>query len=168
MNKQVSVSIPELDDLLAEGLPAKGAPAQDQDLEISLDELLAESLEQAREEKEAKAVAERRKRGGTLSEEDLARIRAWEAKHEWKPMANVALFDKTTCNGCGRQQTIFTALLQRQEHRHLKDAMRWTAVESVDPKLPNEVAVKKYRAGMCTNCCERAGFTFNVVKEWQE
>jgi len=79
MSKQVSVSIPELDDLLAEGLPAKGAPVQD--LEISLDELLAESMEQAREEKEAKAVAERRKRGGTLFEEDLARIRAWEAKH---------------------------------------------------------------------------------------
>ena len=103
MSKQVSVSIPELDDLFAEGMPAKGAPAQD--LEISLDELLAESLEQAREEKEAKAVAERRKRGGTLSEEDLVRIRAQPSTSGRR--ANVALFDKTTCNGCGRQQTIF-------------------------------------------------------------
>lgn len=159
--------LPELDDLLTTK-PSSTEPSEDSDDLPDLDDLLAEAKAEQREARELKEARERRKRGGALSEEDLARLREWEAKHEWRDISNTALFNKYHCTGCGRNQTTFSRLMRRQEHRHLRNTERWTTVQDIDPDLPNEVAVQKWTVGMCTNCCHQAGFEFKNVKEWSD
>lgn len=150
----------ELEDLLAESTTTADP----------LEELLAESLTATREAREAKAARERRKRGGQSAAqqaEDAERLRRWELAHEWKPVANVALFERHTCNSCGRHQTIFRQLMQRQQHRHLRDSQRWQQVEASKADLPNEVVVQKWETPMCPACAPQAGFEFKNVMEWQ-
>lgn len=159
--------LPELDDLLTTKPSATEPEGSDPDDLPALDDLLAESTEQSKLERAVKEAKERRKRGGGLSSEDLARLAKWESKHEWRDSGNTALFEKTHCQGCGRNQTVFSQLMRRHEHRHLRATERWVVATAVDPKLPNEVAVRKFIVGMCTNCCHQAGFVFQNVKEWE-
>lgn len=150
----------ELDDLLTESTDSSADP---------LAELLAESLAATREALEAKAARERAKRGGqspAQQAEDAERIRRWELAHEWKPVANVALFERHTC-ACGRHQTIFRQLMTRQQHRHLRDSQRWQQAEASIASLPNEIVVQKWESPMCPACAPQAGFEFRNVTEWQ-
>lgn len=154
-----SASDPDLESLLAESEPESDPLA----------ELLAESLTATREAAEAKAARERRKRGGqsaTEAAEDAERLRRWELAHEWRPVANVALFERHTCLTCGQHQTIFRQLMQRQQHRHLRDSQRWQQVEASLASLPNEVVVQTWETPMCPACAAQAGFSFDRVTEW--
>lgn len=151
-------------------------PQTDSDLEAlltesidPLDELLAESLAATREAADAKIARERIKRGGGSAKEraeDEARIQRWELAHEWKPVANVALFERHEC-ACGRHQTIFRQLMIRQQHRHLHMSQRWQQTTASIADLPSEVVVQKWASPICVQCAPRAGFTFNNVTEWQ-
>lgn len=150
----------DLEDLLEESQADSSDP---------LDELLAESLAATREALEAKQARERRKRGGQSAEqqaEDAERIRRWELAHEWKAVANVALFERYTC-ACGRHQTIFRQLMTRQQHRHLRDSQRWQQADAALADLPNEVVVQKWSTPMCPACSPQVGFEFRDVTEWQ-
>lgn len=154
----------DLEDLLAES-QADDSP-DDSD---PLDELLAESLAATREALEAKQARERAKRGGLSAAqqaEDAERIRRWELAHEWRAVANVALFERHTC-ACGRHQTIFRQLMTRQQHRHLRDSQRWQQADASLANLPNEVVVQKWETPMCPACAPQAGFEFRNVTEWQ-
>jgi hypothetical protein len=154
----------DLDDLLQESLPSGSAGA---DID-PLDALLAESLAESREQLEAKLARDRAKRGGQSAAqkaEDDERIRRWELAHEWKAIANVALFERYRC-ACGRQSTIFRQLMTRQQHRHLRDSQRWQRAESSIADLPNEVVVQKWDSPMCPSCAPQAGFEFRNVTEW--
>lgn len=136
-----------------------------------LDDLLAESMAEVKEAQAVKNARERLKRGEVSDKERQAgeeRIRRWELANEWRPVANVALFERYKC-ACGRQQTIFRQLMQRQEHRHMRGTQRWQQVEAGKADLPNEVAVQKWNTPMCTECSPRAGFTFGAgrVTEWR-
>ena len=134
-----------------------------------LDELLEESMAAARERLEAKAAHDRAKRGGQSAAEqaeDAERIRRWELAHEWKTVANVALFERHTC-ACGRHQTIFRQLMTRQQHRHLRGSQRWQQADASIANLPNEVVVQKWETPMCPACAPHAGFEFRNVTEWQ-
>lgn len=136
-----------------------------------LEALFQESIAASREAQAAKDARERVKRGGLTSAEqaaDAERIRRWELAHEWKPVANVALFERHRC-ACGRQRTIFRQLMQRQEHRHMHGAMRWQQVESSRLDLPSEVAVQKWESPMCPDCISGHGYSFEQgkVTEWQ-
>lgn len=146
----------------------EGLLVESQAAESDLDDLLAESLAAAREEAEAKQARERAKRGGQSASEaaeDAERIRRWELAHEWKAVANVALFERHTC-ACGRHQTIFRQLMTRQQHRHLRDSQRWQRVDASLANLPNEVVVQKWETPMCPACAPQAGFEFRNVTEW--
>lgn len=148
----------ELDDLLAE------SQAND-----PLDSLLAESLEAVNVEKEAKAARERVKRGGqsvAQRQEDAERIRRWELAREWETVANVALFERHTCQ-CGKHSTIFRQLLTRQTHRTLRHSTRWQTTDKVDTDLPYEVVVQKWESPMCVQCSDIFGFEFKGVTEWK-
>jgi len=152
----------DLEDLLTESQSSLEA-------DDPLNELLAESLAAAREQLEAKAARERAKRGGLSAAqqpEDAERIRRWELAHEWKAVANVAMFERHTC-ACGRHQTIFRQLMTRQQHRHLRDSQRWQRADASLADLPNEVVVQKWETPMCPACAPQAGFEFRNVTEWQ-
>lgn len=135
-----------------------------------LEDLLAESMAATKEAQAAKAARERIKRGGLTAKEreaDEERIRRWELQNEWRAVANVALFERHRCN-CGRQQTIFRQLMERQEHRHLRGSFRWQKTTASKAGLPNEIVVQKWETPMCTYCSTQAGFDFSgSVKEWE-
>lgn len=135
-----------------------------------LEALLGEAKAAERDAAEVKAARERAKRGGLAPaqrEEDVQRLREWEAKHEWRAVANVAQFERHRC-ACGRQQTIFRQLMQKQQHRHLRGSVRYVQVEVQLADLPNEILVQKWSTPMCTECCTRQGFDFTTmpVKEY--
>jgi hypothetical protein len=135
-----------------------------------LEALLGEAKAAERDAREVKAARERAKRGGLTPaqrEEDEARLREWEARHEWKDVANVAQWERHRC-ACGRQQTIFRQLMRKQVHRHLRDSVRYVQVEAQVASLPNELLVQKWNTPMCTSCAPRAGFDFETmpVKEY--
>lgn len=158
----------ELEHLLAESVVM--AAEEPTKPTLDLDDLLAESMVSVKAEREAKAARERLKRGGLSAADqaaDAERIRQWELANEWKVVANVAMFERYRC-ACGRQQTIFRQLMQRQQHRHLRDSMRYQRAETQKADLPNEIAVQKWEVPMCTHCSPAAGFDFNTqqVKEW--
>lgn len=137
-----------------------------------LDELLATKIHEAAEKSTLQSkvaqARERLKRGGTSAAEraeDLARIARWEALYEWKDDANVALYHRFTC-ACGAHNTVFEAMMRRQQHRHLRDSRRWVKAETWLPDLPNEVAVRKTSTPICPRCSESKGFDFRNVTEW--
>lgn len=156
----------DLEDLLEESL----TPAARQEPD-PLEALLAESMAGAKEAAAAKAARERLKRGGQSAKdkaEDEERIRRWELANEWRTVANVALFERHRC-ACGRQQTIFRQLMERQENRHLRGSHRWQKVKATRPDLPCEIAVQKWETPFCTHCSGDAGFDFQTcrVTEWE-
>lgn len=167
----------ELDNLLAdykeERVAADQADTDETEDQIdSLDALLSESITSVREEREAREARKRLKdryRSGVSAAqiaEDAQRVAEWEARHEWRDVFNVALFERHRC-ACGRQQTIFRQLMREQEHRHVKETRRWVVAEASLANLPNRVLVQKWDTPMCTNCAEPAGFPFTNVKEWE-
>lgn len=164
----------DLDDLLEESLEAEAEAEPASETEADLDDLLAESVALR---DDAKAAAEARDRlrkrhagsGRSAAEiaADEARVREWELRNDWEATANVALFERYKCQ-CGRQQTIFRQIMQRQVHRQYQATERWQVVETTDPDLPSEIMVQKWTTGMCTNCASDHGFDFQTlpVGEW--
>jgi len=136
-----------------------------------LDSLLNESLSIVRDIAEAKAARERVKRGGQSAEDkaaDAARIASWEAQHVWKPEANVARFVEQECRSCGDCQYIFTGLLQRQSHRHIKTdgSQRWVQADKQIVALPNEVMLAHTDVPFCIECSDVAGFMLKTAR-WE-
>lgn len=136
-----------------------------------LDDLLAESLQQAAERKAVKESQKKLKAAGANSrelQEDRERVERWQAEHAWTPVANVALYERHKCE-CGRQQTIFRHLMRRETHKHMRTVQRFIAVEESLANLPNEVAVQKWKVPQCTYCAQEKGFHLGSgnVYEWE-
>ena len=136
----------------------------------SLDALMAESLEAVAEKQKLKIAREKQRRGGLSAKEQAendAWLARWEMQNIWKPAANVAMYKSYKCD-CGRKQTIFHQLLQRQTHRHNAQTQRWIDTEVQLTNLPNEIVVQKWTTPQCTYCSAKAGFDFTTapVTEW--
>jgi hypothetical protein len=134
-----------------------------------LNALLAESLTTVKETAEAKIARERLKRGGITAEErraDAERIAAWEAKHEWLDVANVGQFSRFSC-GCGTSYTVFTQLMVRQRHRHLRDSFRWQQQQTAQAALPNETVIADYPVKTCAGCADSKGWIMAHATEWK-
>lgn len=134
-----------------------------------LNALLAESLTTIKETAEAKLSRERLKRGGITAEErraDAERIAAWEAKHEWLDVANVGQFSRFSC-GCGTSYTVFTQLMIRQRHRHLRDSFRWQQQQTTQAALPNETVIADYPVKTCASCADSKGWIMAHATEWK-
>lgn len=147
--------IPDLDDLLDES--AAG------DL-LDLDDLLGAAKAEAKDKAELKTARNRLAKGGLTDrerEEDLARVRAWEAKHLYKAVANVACFTESMCERCADFTYLFTGLMQREVHRHIETTQRWLKVETIKTELDNEVMVTRKTTPFCLQCMTEVGFTFN-------
>lgn len=143
------------------------AVAAEQDVEPEevdvLQALLEESLGPVRAAREVKAAREKLARGGLTKAERLdteQRIREWEAKVEWRAIANCALFTQQICQ-CGTQTTVFSGLLERQVHRTKAATQRWIAVTTSKLDLENEVAVQDHSVGVCASCASPKGFNLS-------
>lgn len=110
----------------------------------------------------AKIARDRVKRGGPaaagLLAEDLARIADWEARHEWKAEANIALFERETCTTCETVSERFVQFMRLEAHRHLRDSHRIVRAANADAGLPNRVYVQPRLVAMCPDCAEAKGW----------
>lgn len=137
---------------------------------IDLDDLLAESTAAVVEAQQAKAARERLKRGGQSQVEkmeDLERVRAWEAAHEWLAVANCALFDRYEC-ACGQSSVAFSGLLRRETHRHVKFSQRWMSVPNSLAALPNETVIRSIEVPLCSVCALGKGWDFSKSTNWED
>lgn len=117
----------------------------------------------------AKAARERVKRGGPsrfgLLPDDLARIADWEARHEWRAEANIALFERETCTTCETVSERFVQLMRLEAHRHLRDSTRVVRADSANAALPNRVYVQSRLVPICPDCAEAKGWLISEAQE---
>lgn len=147
--------LPALEDLATEA-SADSLP--------DLDDLLGTAKAEAKDKAEVKASRNRLAKGGLTDrerEEDLARLREWEARNLYKSVANVACFTESCCERCGDYTYLFTGLMERQAHRHVATTQRWLATKVAKTGLDNEVMVTRQTTPFCLACMTEVGFTFN-------
>lgn len=155
---------PDLDDLLEEsvGKPmGTEAPGDDDSPDLDLDDLLAESVGAVKSKREVEEARRRLRQSGTsgsskLQQEDLDRIRQWEAANSWRAEALCAVFTVTRCDLCSSTRRVFTGLMVREHSRQSAFARRWVAVERTAMEafhhLRRETGVIHARALMCEDC----------------
>lgn len=147
-------NLPDLDDLMQEA----------SDSIPDLDDLLGTAKAEAKDKAEVKATRNRLAKGGLSDRErgeDLARLREWESRNLYKPVANVACFTESCCAKCGDYTYLFTGLMERQAHRHIDTTQRWLKTDTAKTDLDNEVMVKRTTTPFCVQCMTEVGFTFN-------
>lgn len=131
---------------------------------LSLDELLSDAMQAHEEEKRVKKAREQVKKGGIPpSERDATTmlIRSWEAKREWKPQANVAVFEYVVCACCGQENINFIGLMQKQVHRtnaRTTRLIKFAAGQEMDASLPKIVARQSVETDICEYCAGDAGW----------
>lgn len=139
-----------------------------------LNAAIAEQVKLKADAAAAKAARDRVKRGGParhgLLPDDLARIAAWEAQHEWRAEANIALFERESCESCGTEGERFVQLMRLEAHRHLRDSHRIIRADKADAALPNRVYVQSRLVPMCPDCAESKGWLLANAHEvdWAE
>ena len=154
------------DDLLGELLNPTAAEAGEQKKlkgVIDLDDLLAESLEEASASARIKSDRKSLKdtRVSVKEREAMeARIRAWELAREWKPAAAVQFFNTQLCSDCGSENSTYAGLFQRQVHRNSK-VMRWVLDvngSGNNDGLPREHKESLTEVPVCRDCVTEQGF----------
>lgn len=152
----------ELDDLLS---PAPATPTISTGID-DLDELLTESLVMAAEIKAAKEARSRIARG-RANKDDAGIVQAWNAKYEWKAVANGGLFLRYRC-ACGNVQTVFEGLMLHQQHARNAATSRWTQADRITPGLHVETIVREKAVEMCGACVGRHGsWTLDAPTLWR-
>lgn len=157
----------ELDQLLVESKQAKQKLPAFSDL----DDLLAESIS-IREE--AKAVGDNReklKRQNLKPDERAeieAKVREWEARNLWTPVAVVAVFERVMCS-CGYFTDAFSHMMHKQVHKHQKQTTRLIRDDEVPGNLPRIVARQVAEVEICAECADTKGWNLNEAEEieWQ-
>lgn len=153
-----ATDLPELEDLISESTAQAEFDLPD------LGDLLGAAKAEAADKIAAKTARERLAKGGlTAAEraEDLARLREWEARNLYRPVANVACFTESGCDRCGDYSYTFTGLMERQVHRHIDTTQRWLAVNKIKTGLDNEVMIHRQTTPFCIECMGEVGFSLN-------
>lgn len=153
-----------------DGVTDTPAPIAEDDFS-DLEALLDESMGVLKESAAVKAAKDRLKRGGLSLREKLAdeiRVAEWQLKHEWEAVANAVHFSRQVC-ACGHASSVFLGLMERQQHRHLKNGtQRWFAVKESKAALPNEVIIRTISVPVCECCALDKGWDFTKATEWKD
>lgn len=157
-------SIASLDELLTE---STGKPF----LEISLDDLLADSMRQKKDAEAVKLSRSLLSKGGVDPETRQrmeAQIREHEMKVQWDAQAAVAMFHRQWCKECGLVHVQFAGYFQRQKHRHSK-IDRWLKIpKELLGNLPKEVKYEDVEVDLCEECAGLAGFPIDQYEMVEE
>jgi hypothetical protein len=126
-----------------------------------LESLLQESLSTIKDRafvKEGRKKLAQGKYNTAEKAEIDAKIKEWELAREWKPAANVAMFNTQSCR-CGSRHAIFSGWFQRQHHRK-SNIDRWVRPEADPiPSLPNERQdLELSPTTICASCAPAQGF----------
>jgi len=151
-----------LADLMNNKAPAPGK-AKIAGAGFDLDDLLAESLEEATASAAVKS-GRKRLQDSRISKREKdeieAKIREWELAREWKPAAAVHIFNTQTCTHCYSENSTYSGLFQRQIHRSSK-IMRWVLDvngSGSNDGLPKEHKSSSTEVTVCVECCAQQGF----------
>lgn len=136
-----------------------------------LEALLSESIAIRNEVAQAKALRSKLARGGMApseKEETEAKLREWEARKEWTTIANVAVFERMTCD-CGFYSETFSHILHKQTHRQKAGLVRWVQAKTIHADLPKLVAKQCHEVSICAECASDKGWDLeNAVEiEWE-
>lgn len=137
----------------------------------SLDDLLSESLAIRDEAQATKAMREKLKRGGMPAAERAeieAKVREWEARKEWLPVATVAVFEHMSCD-CGYFSETFSHVMHKQTHRQKSNLTRYVQATTVLPDLPQLVAKQHHEVSICAECATEKGWNLEqaIDIEWE-
>lgn len=136
----------------------------------SLEALLGESIALKRQDVEAKALQERLKRQNLSKAEREATealVRAWQARVEWRTVANVAVFEHVSC-ACGYYTEAFSHFMHRQRHRQASGRERLIVADTLDPGMPKETAVQYASVPICGTCAGDKGYNLEKpTHEWE-
>lgn len=134
-----------------------------------LNAAIADQLKFKADAAAAKAARDRQKRGGPLAgaalAEDRDRIAEWEARHEWRAEANIALFERETCTTCETISERFVQFMRLESHRQLRDSQRIIRVDQANAALPNRVYTQSRLVPMCPDCAEAKGWQLHDAQE---
>lgn len=127
----------------------------DNDSEVfSLDELLAESLQQQAEVKASKELL-RKIREGRASPAEASRLKEIELKAAWIPVAQCELWEQTNCE-CGHTYAFFSHFMTeyRQQTANLTSPRRWVKTEpsATYDHLPEKVIYSQREVFHCSEC----------------
>lgn len=135
-----------------------------------LEALLGESLAAKRADDEGAALRKRLKLS-TLSKAEReateALVRAWEARKEWRTVANVAVFERVYCD-CGCYTEAFSHFMHRQKGRVNTSLERFIVADTLEAAMPKEVAFQNCQVPICGECAPKEGYDMeHPVKEWE-
>ncbi len=129
---------------------------------MDLSTLLAESMQQKAEKDELKEAQKRVSTGRGTKEElsaDSDRLRKWAQEKEWKRKANVLVFTRQRCSGCGTFHQTLLGKFEQFEHARKLATTMLTAVKGFEiPTLPKEVVYQDAETSTCHNCADFDGW----------
>jgi hypothetical protein len=153
--------------------PAMSMPELD-DIQQSLEALLADAVTQQRKRGEIKGLRKAAKRQD-LPKEDrealLKKIRSWEDTYEWNTEAYVAMFQEDLCQSCGSDSRHFMGYFYRQNHK-TQAIRRIVRVEesevyAQDEKnkfFPRQILVRQEKKLCCSLCVVGQGFPYSSIE----
>lgn len=150
-------SVDPLDALMAESLPAHES--------ISLDDLLADSMQQKKDAEAVKLARSLLAKGGVPAESRKRmeeQIRSHEMKVQWTAKAAVAMFDRQWCAECGLCHIHFLGFFQRQEHKTSKIARWLKSPKEQMGALPKETKYEDTEVETCEECALLAGYPIDT------
>lgn len=166
------LELSELDDLLAEsvGKPKfpKGKPAA---ALTDLDDLLSESIA-IRDEATANSSNREKLKRANLGREEReaieAKVREWESRNVWTPVATVAVFERVTCS-CEFYVDAFSHMMQEQRHKTQAATTRFIRTDEVVTGLPKKLVYQHAEVEICAECASSKGWEINELEiiEWQ-
>lgn len=153
----------KLEALLYAEIPDEVSVEQAQEDDFSdLDALVDAAMTSVRAAQETKAARERLKRGGLSAkerEETEARLRRWEAQHEWEAEAHCAHWLIVECKACESQGRIFQGIMTRYKHKTMRSAIRYLPRAIEESALPRDIYTRTAQVELCELCAEEAGWT---------
>jgi hypothetical protein len=168
MNLNDTPAMDELDQLLAESVKPKKSPKHDL---MDLDDLLTESLAIRDEAQATAGMREKLKRSNLSGDERReieAKVREWEARNLWNPVATVIVFERVICS-CGCYYETFSHMMNKQAHKHNRDTTRLIIADTINDKLPKMKAFQVQDVDICTECSTEKGWDLESMEEieWQ-
>lgn len=135
-----------------------------------LEALLGESLAAKRADDEGAALRKRLKLSNLSKAEREATealVRSWEARKEWRTVANVAVFERVYCD-CGCYTEAFSHFMHRQRGRQNAALERFIVADTLDSAMPKETAFQNCQVPICGECAAGEGYDMeHPVKEWE-
>lgn len=172
MNQTPPPALLELDELLLEsiGKPKfpKGKPAA---VLTDLDDLLSESIA-IRDEATANTTNREKLKRANLGREEReaieAKVREWESRNVWTPVATVAIFERVNCS-CGFYVDAFSHMMQEQKHKTTASSKRFIRTDEVLTGLPKKLVYQHAEVEICAECASTKGWEINELEiiEWQ-